>query len=1003
MGLANVPEVLEEALLSIYELLSPQLLAGQQRDEQAILQTLLEHAEEHDVSLIKAASLLGIPFPLPVAAISLESALRTWYTSGAQSVIFFKDLIDLYGTEGRSEEKQLFIQLLDAAEALAQWHLGHPFSIEELHRDASRGLRAAAHIAENNGQAESALKGLRSAARLLEPYANGRSLVVWDEACRLAQRLGHEEIQAEIEALRAKYIVELATQGHMPWLVASRAVERILRKLPSNIRTAQQVLPFLWPMFIQHKELQPLLIWLQFIVRRSDAPTELEKAVEGMEDFLHLRFKGTTDELLNRVHQLAKLVGMIEDENLTLEPTEENHTAQADWVSWSFRHTAYRRAVISGESLLRERDLDQILLVMNHELTHMYCMGSGVGAAVNALTAAMVEREADLHDISDRSMEKSLHRWSEELHGQGQEPDELPELPSLAELPNNALALAKAEQVLELGLKIAAVKEVWEPWFEGIAILAETAADPADDPDMHAGPVPVILNLVDRFPSSEALNSEDAKSFILKQMADYEELYGRALQTAGCQRLVAYCMTYRTLYLSGVLAVRAAMAAWRSRLGRPITGAQCSRILLDYTRSSTWESIPDLALPLDRFREELLAKMHAFYVQVCSISAKDLSLVLEGTSQRRREAFDYTWSRGNFRPSTEPQEFRMDASPEGILDAALKAQSSLTDGYADLDRVSDADIACQEAMLAAAQILADAESNTELVQAQVNSAISLSRVLPLGEVEAPFWLVPDCHGVLVIFRTTECNRDSGSSSYNSELISLGEEKFAQLEQEVLEHGESRLRLYRVADLIPSGYIDGQGYGRNYIALRYGEWLYIRAKGLSIGTRREVDPVVFDAIHERVMDYPLTRFAHSIVAHGAPGARRTLDWLQETPKLIIGNHKVDLEPWAARVRTLCQQILNPELRQERREASMCLLNLVFDDATLSQRIEEQGLEALREKPGAKITEAVRLLHESARLPQESPTAEVIAHSWRLFEHKPWGWDMVAPVIRRSSAQ
>lgn len=49
-------------------------------------------------------------------------------------------------------------------------------------------------------------------------------------------------------------------------------------------------------------------------------------------------------------------------------------------------------------------------------------------------------------------------------------------------LPGDASFLSRADLGVELAAKARALHDIWSPWLEGLAVFAETSADPTSDP-----------------------------------------------------------------------------------------------------------------------------------------------------------------------------------------------------------------------------------------------------------------------------------------------------------------------------------------------------------------------------------------------------------------------------------------------------------------------------------------------------------------------------------------
>ena len=162
-----------------------------------------------------------------------------------------------------------------------------------------------------------------------------------------------------------------------------------------------------------------------------------------------------------------------------LEQEPPDPIAHAEWSSWSFQHSGYRRAVPHGRSLERERDADDIFLVIHHEVTHVAAMAGGIGAAIMALRAAALELEGDL--------------WSEY---------ELIDSATFAIKgvtplgPPTLGTLYWAAYQLDILAKMQTLQDVWNPWFEGLAVFAELCDNPTAD-DTSTTAADILVQLID--------------------------------------------------------------------------------------------------------------------------------------------------------------------------------------------------------------------------------------------------------------------------------------------------------------------------------------------------------------------------------------------------------------------------------------------------------------------------------------------------------------------------
>ena len=138
------------------------------------------------------------------------------------------------------------------------------------------------------------------------------------------------------------------------------------------------------------------------------------------------------------------------------------------------------------------------------------------------------------------------------------------------------LALAEAEQGLDIATTARVLHTVWTPWLEGLAMFVELCAGPVDDEATSLVP-DVISNLVDVFPGSDA-NGPQAISAAFSATRDAaERRFAAAMRRIGGDRLRAYIDTDIDRYLPGYLLARSVVSAWRNTFGAPLIGSQASR------------------------------------------------------------------------------------------------------------------------------------------------------------------------------------------------------------------------------------------------------------------------------------------------------------------------------------------------------------------------------------------------------------------------------------------
>ncbi|NOJ94058.1 hypothetical protein HMI51_14105 [Corallococcus coralloides] len=208
-------------------------------------------------------------------------------------------------------------------------------------------------------------------------------------------------------------------------------------------------------------------------------------------------------------------------------------------------------------------------------------------------------------------------------------------------------------------------------------------------------------------------------------------------------------------------------------------------------------------------------------------------------------------------------------------------------------------------------------------------------------------------------------------------------------------GERRLTVIRVADLA-SYSADGdstRGLGKNLLVLRYGEWLYIQPRGLFFGSDL-VGPGLRHDIWARCTENAADSMEAEIIARGLPGAQRTKAWLDKVDKWELDGRELSLEPWVAYVSQLADEVLDRSKRPEAETVARYLLEFALGNAALAEAVHASGLKGLGRSATREVV--MRFLDATARAPlPDLPGGLDAASVPALFEHTPWGWDVLAP--------
>lgn len=944
-------------------------------------------AEREQLSWLIASERAGEPVTATSLAIHLYSLLLHWFEGGAVALTYVRFLLNLSDFDTDLYADRIVIQLLAALEPLATLQVDATYEAQTLLTESVAGFSELAHTLAAAGHQRLAFNCANICCNLIGAPDDPPFLVSAEYALTLAQGLDHELVGVSLVRV-AVATVAAVQRGDRSLLAAFDALERAVRYLP--LLSAQRDYVFT---LLSTAINQPAYASLRILLSLS-LPVEKRPALPAEFGDLGLMLVSVAEvELepwLRATEHFTELAIEIENQRLALQPASQTDRVVADWSTWMFRHQAYHRAIPDSGSLLREHNLPELILVLNHELTHIFSMASQIGIAINALRIAALDVELNL--------------WSFLWNNDSIDAAQLLQRGVAPLTEATVIALPQAEQALEISRKMQIIRECWEPWFEGIAVFAELATDPTQDPYSYSPMIEVLTQLVDVTPERpETMTPDERRQWAAAHMGKLEQLYADAVQQVGPYRLRAYLDRPDHYYLAGYLAVRAVVAAWRQTLDRPLSGAQAARILLHITRYGASETIPNLALPLTTFSSEVQRRVVAWVQQVATIRRADLERVLSDYFTKTDEQTSLAWREGRLVPISTDKTSYQEVEAQ-IATLVAQAVSSLTGSNADLERVPGANPECRMAMAAAAQSLLNAKPNQALVELLTLQYLYPQSVLPLGEVEAPFWLHRGKRLVFCLIRTTEGSAAHNARhrpGYNGIYFSLEPEKFAALEAEVRTRHLTRMTITRMADLAYASVDeDGRGFGRNYVAFRYGNWLHIQPRGLWTGTT-EVAPSLYAAVEARVMPNPLVILDAEVIADGAAGAERTRQWIASLERWEVAGATLPIDEWASYVAALAASVLDASARGERLAISQALLQLIFDDAQVVETVQRLGLRGLWGGDRLQTQALVRFLDASARMPVAQPPPPVTAG--QLVRQTPYGWDVAPPVGYRSQGE
>jgi hypothetical protein len=713
--------------------------------------------------------------------------------------------------------------------------------------------------------------------------------------------------------------------------------------------------------------------------------------IDKVATLLDVSLPGPPAEFLANLMTLRDWTIASENVFLLLEPQKGTAFANVSWANARLHHPALLRAVPHSTSVLRETQLDELLLLLQHEVTHVRTLQGGLGVTLTAVRAVILQLEIDLFAL--------IHRQAKTL-----DPEEVFDDRSPAELgPASVIALAYCETQATLLLKIQALERLWEPWFEGLAIFGELAADPLLDSESYSDVTSVIFNLWDRTIASRTTDDaatgeqemkEELKRKWLGEWSAAEQLYGKALAKRGADRLRFYLgREGRAKYLPGYLAVRSIVAQWRRTTGRAIAGTEAFATLLHMTRYSGFDWVPDFMLPLDAFVEQAREKLRKWLAMATRVSSADLNTISQSFRDGRDSGVGYRWREGGLE--------RLEKGPavqeefDALLDRQLRNAYDSVKAASAIEQPPGASAACTVVMTEVRRALLKANDSVALAREALEEALSAGTILGLGRASCPFWLNPDERLIACLVRTSESTEPHGLPGYDMVAFSLEADAFDELSDRVRRTGEARMTVTRVTDLLEEG--SDRGLGRTYIVFELGSWMHIQPRGFLFGTT-QVPGALLDQVRERLQPSPVLGFFEALLGPDQPTVTRTIAWIDSHDWRALPDLKIDVSSWASFVRDRASAVKAGGVVSERDVARVYLDFMC--GRKFSPALANDGFAALQNLDGSQMSQFVRFLYDSGRVPVQhdsSELAEAVEETLGPLMSATGGtWDVAVPA-------
>ena len=963
MNNAGAPAfVRTDALLSIIRALGalPEMTDADMDSVESILAAMRERAEDE----VRSAAAIGSPLDCRSATSLLRFYLYKWTKGGEEAASRLTQIVDVRGLEPPGEDRDLLHWIWQAVVSLQALDEEEPAleASDEEAETTSRAFRRLARALERRGEPEVALAMAFSALNLAR-----RSAAVADcaeLALRLLGDAGDPAVAARIVTRKALALIAQAVDGPST-LRAFDAVESLIRFLDLAPGEREQTVELVRSALRGVTALRPV----GSLLAASDPECELPPELAALRPLTKRTWQPERDLKGFSTDDLVKAAVMVEDERWKIEPPPAGH-AEARWNTWSFDYPPFGRAVPHADSLVRDDDVDEMTLTLAHETIHVLSMLGDLGRAATALRLALMEVESRLWSFSGPLDQDHFFA-------------------SVAPLEEGDLgALAQAEQALELSRKVQALEDAWGPWLEGIAVFGESSAA-AEDDEFVTPVTQVLANLV----SDEPLPAEASRrgmeiSAVHRQRQDeadrrYQEA-GRRLATP---RLRTFLVRYPRKYLGGYLAVRSVVSTWRRALGDEFTPQMAFRALLHVTRYGSMDAVPDLALPADKFRDQAIEAMAEWVRSLQRIDPEALRL-LEDEAHR---AEPRRWRDGQL-VSVPEEDGNADTAVRPLIDRAMR---TLTGNDASLSRVSGADAETLRVMEIFAQVLVEqrwslGDHDTDLIA----RFLGRPTILPIANVRCPFWLIQPGDRVAYLLRTND--PPGGPPHHQLVVSSLTPDEAAALETERRRLRDARMTVARVADIAPQTFQpEVRGGGVNFLVFTYGTWIHVEGRGTHTNVDRVAGSLQSQA-QQRLLPDPLLDLESTRTADGLAGAQRTRAWLDATDGWTLDGYRYYVEPLAARVKHLAQDVLDRDSHTDADLAAERLLALATSDS-IARRLQQKGLDVLRETDPQYVGGVVSALADSATGPAPSPFLDEHSEDLQevlgeLFERTDEGWDV-----------
>lgn len=938
---------------------------------------IINDANTQKVPPEKAAENLGIDYTIQIQAFILYEFVSSWKIGGDEKILSFLSLNSSLTDSFDGSDQNLYSALSYTASNLALLSLIEDTNAKvEIH--TADGFFRLAQILINCKQSELAVKCAISSANFYLDNDLDKRLKVVEFAVSIGDQLLDPSYFSDLLAMRAHLWVSLALDQPEYQFRAYQLMDNALRHPPQTEELTEgydQVIQsaltigaeFLKPLF----ELYQISRYSTLIGQIPNLPP-VEK---GNEKILDLIWTGDDADLESWLQSAGALAKDISDGSIAADKTPKETFVIADWKASAFKLPAFRRSVPYGKSFLLEDDKirNRQIAVLSHEVTHLLSMLGNIGGELQALRACVCLCELGLWSFSYEIRENDPDAFLKHCATYG--------VASLTD--KSLLTFALTEKSIDLTQKANRIETIWTPWFEGLAIFAEHAADPTLDSEWHTPVNEVLSNIVDfnlqDLQVAGIQSEKDFNALLHNNLDKIEKLISQSLDYSGKLRLRSYIDNNHRHYLAGYIAIRQVVASWRKTLGLPISGPQAMRALLHVTQFGSSNVHPPSSLPFEDYSPLLLKNFLEWLDMIMSISREDLIHVMELERTGDNEARSSRWSDDMELEHTTDE----DKDRKYVHDFIHKRT---------LNAFSEKPSTCIQKELFApffSQWFSEVEDAALNFTQQIANARS---TLTLGVADCPFMLLenssPESKPILQIFiRTREKRKTDGKPTNSISFIPISSDKAIALKDEIQKRKEHLMTATRIAWVgnVHEGFIRGQ----NFIILSYGEWSFVLPVGQQLSIQ-ETPQEIEDFILSQYKKTDFLLMEEELFSSGEARCKKTIDELN--PDMILQINELD-DPsiWIASILERAQMGLKPSSNGYEEINIEILTKFIGREG--ANAVFEEGLISYLKIPPLERESFIEALHKSGKNP--SPLSWLDEQSSEriksFFEEAEYGWD------------